>query len=79
MTYQGIELNRVPAPALPAWSKSAIRKSAYNLLAVAALMAAAALIVSAYHPADSAVSNPRFESMGMKHLPTMFRGAPPAN
>ncbi len=79
MTYQGIELTHVPTRNLPAWNKSTIRRVAYNLFAVVALMAAAGIIASAYHSIEGARSNPRLESMGVKHFPTTFRGAPPTN
>ncbi|WP_024276106.1 MULTISPECIES: hypothetical protein [unclassified Hyphomicrobium] len=57
--------------------KDAPRKVAYNLFAVVALMVAAGIIVSAAHPINEGATNPRFESMGVSHIPTTFRGAPP--
>jgi len=75
MTYQGIELTHSYGDNLSGWNKNAIRKTAYNLLTVFALMAATGVVVSAYHPAKD-VPNMRLESMG-KHVPTTFKGAPP--
>ncbi len=79
MTYHSIELSSVHTHSLSNWNKDQIRKTAYNLFAVVALLVATGVVASAYHPADNSVSNPRFESMGLKHIPTTFRGAPPAN
>ncbi len=78
MAYQGIELTDGYTNGLSGWSKSSIRRTAYNLAAVFALMIAAGVVSSAYHPSDSSVSNPRFESMGAKHALNTFRGAAPA-
>ncbi len=76
MTYQGIELTHSYGDSLPGWNKNSIRKTAYNLLAVFALMAATGVVVRAYHPANDTVPNLRLESMS-KHVPTTFKGAPP--
>lgn len=77
MTYQGIEFTHASTAHRPDWNKSSTRKIAYNLLAVSALIIAVGVISSAYHPSDGAGYNTRFESMGLKHVPTTFRGAPP--
>ncbi|HML28339.1 MAG TPA: hypothetical protein PKE16_05775 [Hyphomicrobium sp.] len=77
MAYQGIEFTHGSTAHRPDRNKSSTRKIAYNLLAVSALMIAAGVISSAYRPSDSAGPNARFESMGLKHVPTTFRGAPP--
>ncbi len=78
MTYQGITLTGVDTHDHRVSDKTSVRKIAYNLLAVVALLVAAGIVASAYHPTDGAVSNPRFDSMGAFHAPTMFRGAPPS-
>lgn len=79
MTYPGIILLNRHTRERQDSDKGAVRKIAYNLFAVVALMVAAGVITSSYHPTDGAVSNPRFESMGVSHIPTTFRGAPPPN
>jgi len=76
MTYQGIEFTHGSTGHLPLWGHSLTRKTAYNLFAVFALMIAAGVVSSAYHPSDSTV-NLRYESMGAMHAPTAFKGAPP--
>jgi hypothetical protein len=78
MTYQGIEFTHSSTGHLPVSNESLSRKTVYNLLAVFAVMIAAGIVSSAYHPSDStAISNPRYDSMGAMHAPTAFRGAPP--
>jgi hypothetical protein len=78
MTYQGIDYNHSSVGYLAASSNGMVRKTAYNLLAVFAVMIAAGIVASAYHPSDStAISNPRYDSMGAMHAPTAFKGAPP--
>jgi len=79
MTYPGIILISRNTWDRRDSDKDAVRKIAYNLFAVVALMVAAGVITSAYHSRDGAVSNPRFESMGKSHVPTTFRGVPPPN
>jgi hypothetical protein len=78
MTYQGIEFT---SPALDAhsWDHARLRKAAYNLFAVFALLAAAAFIASAYHPGGGDVTNPRYDSLGHKQAPAQFKGTPPLN
>jgi hypothetical protein len=78
MAYQGIELTNSYTKGFSGWNTSSIRKTAYNLAAVFALMIAAGVVSSAYHPSDSSASNPRFESMGVNHALNTFRGAAPA-
>lgn len=77
MTYPGIILIGRNTWDRQESDKGAARKIAYNLFAVVALMVAAGVITTAYHPTNGSVTNPRFESMGLNHMPTTFRGAPP--
>lgn len=80
MTYHpGITFTGVSTDSRKVSDRNEVRKAAYKIFAVFAFMAAAAIVVSAYHPTDGNVSNPRFDSMGVSHVPTAFRGAPPIN
>jgi hypothetical protein len=77
MTFQNIDVTHTAAPRLPTWGVT--RQTVYNLAAVAAVMIAAGIVASAYHPSNSTVMhNLRLESMG-GHVPTAFKGAPPVS
>lgn len=77
MAYQSLAYIGRPAVGSNEDHKSAARKIGYNIFAIVALMTAAATVSSAYHPTDGQVANPRLASMGVKNVPTSFRGAPP--
>ncbi len=78
MAYQGITLSSIRDVGHQTNYRRSATKTAYNLFAVFALLVAAGVVASAYHPIDGSVSNPRLNSVSAFHAPTMFRGAPHA-
>jgi hypothetical protein len=70
MSYETLVYLRRPATTFNEDEANAGRKIAYNLFAIVALMAAAELVSSGYHPGASQLGNARLAAISTMKVPT---------